>query len=177
LDYVAGVDTHKEMHVIVFLDVVGKAVRTMSLPVTPKGFARAIASASKLGSTVTWGLESTGCYGASFARALVEAGFAVFEVPGTVTKRHRLRSSRTGKSDVLDAQAIAEALLRERERLPRYTYSGEREGIRLRFEQRDRLVRHRTETINRLRSVALQLDLRSCRAILRVTLGSLRLKT
>jgi transposase len=63
LDYVAGVDTHKEMHVIVFLDVVGKAVRTMSLPVTPKGFARAIASASELGGTVTWGLESTGCYG------------------------------------------------------------------------------------------------------------------
>ena len=80
--------------------------------------------------------------------------------PDQLQKRHRLRSSRTGKSDILDAQAIAEAVLRERDRLPRYTYSAEREGIRLRFEQRDRLVRHRTEAINRLRSAALQLGLR-----------------
>lgn len=159
MDYIAGVDTHKDRHVIVIIDSVGKAVRAFSVPATSSGYRRAISVASELGGTLTWGLESTGCYGALFARNLIGAGFQVFEVPGAFTKRHRLRSSRTGKSDRLDAQAIAEAVLRECDRLPRYTYSVEREGIRLRFEQRDRLVRHRTEAINRLRSAALQLDL------------------
>ncbi|MGA8576070.1 MAG: IS110 family transposase [Candidatus Cybelea sp.] len=159
MDHVAGVDTHKDTHVIVIIDGVGKLVRALSVPATSSGYRRAISVASELGGTLAWGLESTGCYGASFARKLTDAGFDVFEVPGSFTKRHRLRSSRTGKSDTLDAQAIAEAVLRERDRLPRYTYSAQREGIRLRFEQRDRLVRHRTEAINRLRSAALQLDL------------------
>ncbi len=160
MDYVAGVDTHKDAHVIAFVDRVGKAVKALSVSENPKGCQRAISAAAALGGVVVWGIESTGCYGASFARKLVDAGFEVFEVPGVVTKRNRLSSSRTGKSDALDAQAIAEAVLRERDRLPRYAHSPERDGIRLRFEQRDRFVRHRTEAINRLRSTALQLDLR-----------------
>lgn len=66
----------------------------------------------------------------------------------------------SGKSDVLDARAIAEAVLREAERLPRFEWSPEREAIRIRYDQRDRLVRDRTKHINRLRNAALRLDLK-----------------
>ena len=66
--------------------------------------------------------------------------------------------SRTGKSDPLDAQAIAEAVLREADRLPRFEECEEREALRLRYDQRDRLVKQRTEVVNRLRSAALRLD-------------------
>ncbi len=84
----------------------------------------------------------------------------MYEVPGPFTKRHRKRASEAGKSDVLDAKAIAEAVLRERDRLPRFQWSPEREAIRLRYDQRDRIVRERTRHICRLRSAALRLDIK-----------------
>lgn len=95
-----------------------------------------------------------------FARVLSASGFTVYEVPGSYTKRHRKQGSRRGKSDPIDAQAIAEVVLRDSDRLPRYDIAIEREAIRLRYEQRDRLVRERTQAINRLRSAALRLNLR-----------------
>jgi len=68
-------------------------------------------------------------------------------------------ASRLGKSDVLDAQAIAEAVLREYERLPKYQQFDEQEAMRLLYDRRDRLVRPRTETINRARAIAIRLAL------------------
>ena len=44
---------------------------------------------------------------------------------------------------------------------PRFEWSPEREAIRIRYDQRDRLVRDRTKHINRLRDAALRLDLKS----------------
>lgn len=105
------------------------------------------------------GLESTGCYAKAFARRLLKSGACVYEVPGSFTKRHRQRSSRTGKSDPLDAQAIGEAVLRESHRLPRYEIAIEREALRVRYDQRDRLAGQRTECINRLRAAAVRLEL------------------
>ncbi len=90
---------------------------------------------------------------------LVESGALVYEVPGAFTKRHRKRASQVGKSDMLDAKAIAEAVLREVDRLPRFQWSPEREAIRMRYDQRDRLVRERTKHICRLRNAALRLGL------------------
>jgi transposase len=108
-----------------------------------------------------WGLEGTGVYGRSFAQALVLSSFDVFEVPGIVTKRHRKHASRHGKSDELDALAIAQAVLREGDRLPRFREFAEQEALRLRYDWRDRLVRERTTLINRLRSAALRLGIES----------------
>ncbi len=151
MDFFAGVDTHKDSHTIVISD---------ERATSDEGYAQALHIAEALGQ-VRWGLESTGCYGNAFAKVLANSGAEVFEVPGSYTKRHRRRSSRTGKSDALDAQAIAEAVLRESDRLPRFTESAQREAMRLRYEQRDRLVKQRTEAINRLRSAALRLNLRN----------------
>ena len=49
---------------------------------------------------------------------LMDSGAIVYEVPGSFTKRHRKHASQIGKSDVLGARAIAEAVLRENDRLP-----------------------------------------------------------
>lgn len=168
--FVAGVDTHKDSHTVVFLNHAGHVVQSVTIPTTQAGYVQALQTAAQLGE-VTWGLESTGCYGSAFARMLIEGGALVYEVPGSFTKRHRRRSSRTGKSDALDAQAIAEAVLREADRLPRYTADPEREATRLRFEQRDRMVKQRTEAINRLRSAALRLDIRNLPSDLSTEIG------
>lgn len=139
MKFVAGVDAHKDTHTIVFLDRLGRLIQTMTISADQRGYKKAMAAARHLG-TVVWGLESTGCYANAFARRLLDAGATVYEVPGSFTKRHRERSSRTGKSDALDAQAIAEAVLREPGRLPRYEIAIEREALRIRYDQRDRLA-------------------------------------
>jgi len=158
MPYFAGVDAHKNTHAVVFLDSVGKVVQVLKISADAAGYEQSLAYARSLNAEIFWGLESTGCYAGAFARVLIASGAVVYEVPGSFTKRHRQRSSRTGKSDALDAQAIAEAVLRESERLPRFERSEEREALRLRYDQRDRLVHQRTEAINRLRSAALRLD-------------------
>lgn len=78
----------------------------------------------------------------------------MFEVPGSVTKRHRRQGTRRGKSDSIDARAIAQAVLLEQDRLSRYDRSEDHEAVRLLYDSRDRLVRHRTEAVNRVRAFA-----------------------
>ena len=155
---IAGVDCHKATHAIAFLDSVGKVVHDLEIPANPAGYADAIAAARMLGEVV-WGLEGTGVYGRCFAKALLAADMTVFEVPGIVTKRHRKHATQHGKSDRKDARAIAEAVLRDSERLPRFRECEEQEALRLRYDQRDRLVRERTMLINRIRSNALRLSI------------------
>ena len=103
-------------------------------------------------SPTTFGLEGTGHYGRAFTQALVRQGFTVFEVPGVLTKRHRGQGSRKGKSDRNDAHAIAEAVLRESERLPLFREHDQQEALKAQYDQRDRLVRERSAAINRIRS-------------------------
>ncbi|HTV93893.1 MAG TPA: IS110 family transposase [Verrucomicrobiae bacterium] len=158
MHFVAGVDAHKDAHSVAFINAVGTLVRSITIAADVNGYETALAAAQGLDGEVIWGLESTGCYARAFARLLLAKGFRVYEVPGSFTKRHRRRSSRAGKSDPLDAQAIAEAVLREAERLPLYETATECEALRLRYDQRDRLVHQRTEAVNRLRSAALRLD-------------------
>jgi transposase len=138
--FVAGVDAHKDTHAIVFVNRLGREVKMITITADKRGYSKALSIARGLRGEVIWGLESTGCYANAFARRLLKAGACVYEVPGSFTKRHRQQSSRTGKSDALDAQAIAEAVLRESHRLPRYEIAVEREALRMRYDQRDRLA-------------------------------------
>jgi transposase len=157
---VVGVDTHKESHAIVVLDSVGAVLQNTSIKASPEGYAQAIAVVAAY-EDVAWGIEGAGSYGRGLVDALLRAGAIVYEVPGALTKRHRKNASRRGKSDAQDARAIAEAVLRERDRLPRCQQMDEQEALRLLYDRRDRLVRARTEAINRLRGAALRLDLRN----------------
>jgi transposase len=156
MSFVAGVDTHKDSHAIAFVSAAGETVAQLTIPATRAGFKRAIETAQKLGEVV-WGIEGTGSYGRGFAEALVAQGYVVYEVPGLFTKRERRFGSRPGKSDALDARAIADVVLRENARLPRFEESDQQEAIRLHYDRRDRCVRLRTEAANRLRAAALRL--------------------
>lgn len=107
---------------------------------------------------VTWGIEGGGAYGRLFADFLVAAGAAVYEIPARLTKRHRKHGSRAGKSDAIDARAIAEVLLRELDRLGHYYGDSIHEELRLHYEHRDRLVGERSQVINRLLVAAFRLQ-------------------
>lgn len=149
-----GVDAHKTTFAIVALSAVGDELDSFSVPATPEGFCKAHDRVANLGGEVTWGIEGTYTYGLGLAEFLSRQGIPVYEVPGSVTKRHRRQGTHRGKSDPIDARAIAQAVLLEQDRLSRYDRSDDHEAVRLLYDSRDRLVRHRTEAVNRARAFA-----------------------
>ena len=154
LEYFAGVDTHKETHAVAIVDGLGRELEVFSIPASSAGYVNAMELTAKYAGLI-WGVEGTGSHGRPFADALVRAGHTVFEVPGKLTKRYRGRE----KTDERDARAIAEAVLREREKLPRHLEADAEEATRLLYERRDRNVREQTAKINRIRALALRLEL------------------
>jgi transposase len=158
LKYVAGVDTHRDSHSIAILNELGTVIDAFTIEATPSGYAEAVARTASI-SPLVWGLEGTGSYGRGFADALIALGNVVYEVPGAITKRHRRRLRKPGKSDPQDAHAIAEAVLREDDTLPRHLHADEAEATRLLYDRRDRLVRDQTVKVNRIRALTLRLGL------------------
>jgi transposase len=158
VEFFAGVDTHRDTHSVAIVNALGEVLDAFTIAADSTGYSDAIERGRKFDNLI-WGLEGTGSYGRPFADALLRNGDTVFEVPGAITKRHRRRLRQRGKSDPQDAHAIAEAVLRERETLPRHLEIDEAEATRLLYERRDRNVRERTGKINRIRALSLRLEL------------------
>jgi transposase len=107
-DITVGVDTHKEVHVAAaFTSDLGRPLGHLEIPTTPTGYRRLLAWAQEHGTSVTFGIEGTGSYGAGLTRFLRSAGCTVVEVnrPNRQTRRRR------GKSDPVDAEAAARAVI------------------------------------------------------------------
>jgi transposase len=102
-----GVDTHAEQHVAVALDERGRRLGTCTIPTTSSGFAELLRWASQYGELGQVGIEGTGSYGAGLARWFQARGVAVVEVARPDRRTRRLR----GKSDTVDAEAAARAVL------------------------------------------------------------------
>ncbi len=64
---VAGVDCHRDIHSILFLNEVGRTVRELTIPVSSEGYEQALAIASELG-VVRWGVEVPTATGVSLRR-------------------------------------------------------------------------------------------------------------
>lgn len=106
-EVVLGVDTHLDFHVAVVLDHLGRRLGESKVPTTTGGYRRLVCWAEGFGPVRCVGVEGTGSYGAGLARHLKAAGIAVVEVERP--KRRHLR--RRGKSDPIDAEAAARAVL------------------------------------------------------------------
>ena len=102
-----GVDTHADVHVAAVLDHTGRLLDTKSFSTTMRGYAQLATWAESFGHVDKVGMEGTGSYGSGLLRFLTDYGFTVIEVdrPDRSTRR------RTGKSDVIDAEAAARAVL------------------------------------------------------------------
>jgi transposase len=150
LDYVLGVDTHRDEHVVAVLTapaaavVAGKAVRANG-----RGYRETLRFADRYAAgRRAWAIEGSGSYGAGLARYLAEQGETVLEVSRTPRAERRLR----GKDDALEAARTARAALAsETLALPR---GGERrEALRLLLLARRSAVDVRREALVQLRSV------------------------
>ncbi|MGU3450840.1 IS110 family transposase [Methylobacterium sp. 391_Methyba4] len=102
-----GVDTHKDVHVAVAINGLGARLATASFPVTSVGYREVAAWAAKHGVVHAFGIEGTGSYGAGLTRALTAMGLRVIEV-GRVNRQLRRRQ---GKTDTVDAESAARAVL------------------------------------------------------------------
>lgn len=104
---VIGVDTHKDFHVAHAKDELGRPLGQIKVPATTAGYAELLAWGRSLGAITTVGIEGTGSYGAGLTRFLADAGVAVAEVG----RPNRQRRARRGKSDPIDAEGAAAAVL------------------------------------------------------------------
>jgi transposase len=102
-----GVDTHKDTHVGVALDGLGRFQGTLSVAANPAGYKRLVEWASEFGHLEHAGVEGTGSFGAGLARFLKAQEIKVFEV----IRPKRRDQYRSGKSDPIDAEAAARAVL------------------------------------------------------------------
>ena len=141
-----GVDTHKEVHVAVALDVLGAHLGGLEIPTTLAGYGRLLSWAQELG-VPAFAIEGTGSYGAGLVRFLERAGVPVYEC-----ERPRRQERRRGKSDLIDAALAARRLLAgERLSLPRG--GGRREDLRLLLLERRSAMQARTAALNQLSAV------------------------
>lgn len=101
---IAGVDTHKDVHVLCLLDGLGRKVWSGSFRADPEGYDRLAEAIGDPGSCAVVGVEGTASYGAGLTRRLVGLGYNVVEV--LRPKRDKARPGE-GKSDPLDAERAA----------------------------------------------------------------------
>ncbi len=75
-----GVDTHKDTHVAVVLDGLGRRLGDLSVPATPAGYKKLVDWANEFGPLEHAGVEGTGCFGAGLARFFKAQEVRVSEV-------------------------------------------------------------------------------------------------
>ncbi len=122
LDFVVGVDPHRDEHALGVVEVrTGVVVFETSVAADSGGYAAALAVAERHASgRRAFAVEGTGSYGAGLTRFLAGRGERVLEVGLLPKQRHG-----SGKTDALDAIRAARAVLaQERPATPRT--SGER---------------------------------------------------
>jgi transposase len=152
-----GVDAHKRVHQAVALGPAG-VVAQKQVRNTPTGWAELHAWATTWPERV-WAIEGTGSYGRGLAQFLVERTERVHEVSPAWTAHRRRTMRKPGKSDRLDAQAVAR-LLRDEGHTRPVIVAEEPDvaSIQLWSRLRDDLVADMTRVRNRLHALLLLCD-------------------
>jgi len=149
LDYVIGVDPHRDAHALAVVEVrTGVVVFEAAVAADSGGYAEALGLAERQApARRAFAVEGTGSFGAGLSRFLTETGEQVFEVSPL---RREPRSG--GKTDSLDAvRAARSALAQKRPARPRR--AGEREALRALVAAREGAVSARTAALCQLRGL------------------------
>jgi transposase len=151
---VVGSDVHKRTHTFVAVDEVGRRVAEITVKADHQGHDKAIKWARERfgrdGCPVRWAIEDCRHLSARLEIDLLEAGEVVVRVPPKLMAEQRRLARTRGKSDPIDALAVARAALREPD-LPLAAHDEASRELRLLVDRREDLVAERTRMINRLR--------------------------
>jgi transposase len=139
---VIGVDTHKRSHTLVALDAATGAARgQLTIPASDDGTLDALRFAGELDSERVWALEDCRHVSGRLERGLVASGDRVVRVAPGLTETSRRAVREPGKSDPIDATAIARAALREGiDTLPVAFLDEQAHEIRVLNDYRDQLI-------------------------------------
>jgi transposase len=152
---VIGVDSHKRTHTAVAADGTGRKLAEKTLPATSAGHLELVRWAARFADR-TFALEDCRHLSRRLSTDLLVAGERVIRVPPKLMAGARRSSREPGKSDPIDALAVARAALREE--LPVATLDGPDRDVRLLVDHREDLVAERTRAQNRLRWHLHELD-------------------
>jgi transposase len=149
LDYVVGVDPHRDLHALAIVHVLsGAVVFEATVAASNEGYARALelVDAHALGRRA-FAVEGTGSFGAGLTRFLTGRGERVLEVG-------RLRRERRsgGKTDALDAVRAARSVpAQQRPATPRA--GGERQALQALVAAREGAVNAKCAGLGQLRDL------------------------
>jgi transposase len=144
-----GVDSHKRTHTFVAVDKVGKKLAEKTLPATTEGHLDALAWAERWPER-RWALEDCRHLTRRLESDLLAGGEAVVRVPARLMAAARRGDRQRGKSDPIDALAVARAALREPD-LPVARLDGRARELKLLVDHREDLLRERVRMQARLR--------------------------
>jgi transposase len=154
---VLGIDAHKRTHTVVAVDETGRKLGERTLGATTADHLGLLTWAEQFGSDRLWAIEDCRHLSRRLERDLLGAGQHIVRVPPKLMAHVRDSARSYGKSDPIDALAVARAALREPD-LPTARLDGPAREVRLLVSHREDLVGERTRIINRLRWHLHELD-------------------
>lgn len=149
---VVGIDVHKDTHCAVAVDEAGRQIGShMTVRATDAGHRQLLRwAAREHEGEVEFAVEDCRHVSTRLERALLAAGAKVKRVPPKLMAGARASARTRGKSDPIDALAIARAALRE-PGPPVAEHTHASREVKLLVDHREDLVRMRTAMQNRLR--------------------------
>jgi transposase len=147
---VLGADTHKRSHTIAAVAAAtGQVAGDKTVPVGARGSAALLVWARALGDDRVWALEDCRHVSGGLERFLIARGERVVRVSTRLMAGARRGGRERGKSDRIDAIAVARAALAAGiTTLPTAALAGPELDVRLLVDHRERLVRARSALNN-----------------------------
>jgi transposase len=146
-----GIDAHKRTHTVVVIDERGRELGSKTTKrTTTADHLELVRWAERFGPEREWAVEDCRHLSRRLEADLLAAGERIRRVPPKLMAKSRDSARTYGKSDPIDALAVARAALREPD-LPVAQLDGPARDLRLLVDHREDLVRDRTRHINRLR--------------------------
>lgn len=146
---IGGVDTHKHTHHAAVIDEHGQLLGDREFGTDTASHAQLLAWLRSHGDVIAVGVEGTGLYGASLAKHLTADGVRVLEV----NRPNRAARRADGKSDRLDAEQAARAVLARTATATPKSKSGSVEVIRMLRVTRSSAVKSRTQAFLTLHGI------------------------
>src|SRR4051794_19353934 len=151
---VIGADTHKDSHTLAAVDAgIGQLLADVTVRARRRSFEDLLVWARRLADDQrVWAIEDCRHVSGALERFLLARGERVTRVPPKLMAGARKSARERGKSDAIDAVAIARAAIQEGlNTLPVAQLAGPERDVRLLVDHRERLVAQRTALINDLR--------------------------
>ena len=153
-----GVDAHKRVHQALALNDAGTILGSWRGANTPDSWQLLLAWAVTLPGPRHWGVEGAWKYGRGLAQFLIAHGETVYEVNPRWTAERRRRARKPGKSDRLDAHAVATLVRDEAATLPNVIADDETAVLDLLVTEREAALAEATRIRNHVHQLLLQVD-------------------